>query len=158
MSYQQTRWQIPVHRASPLIIRGGARNFPTGGQTLSTRGLKYGFQGTINAKNGRKNRRLFTFRRGASILRCGNYSPLALPSATPAYHMIAGGFLTAFHCKAEVSAKPATPVYRGHMIKPVLEIFIASATGAGYVLITDGCSSTVSVLLLLQVKQLKSAK
>ena len=88
----------------------------------------------------------------------GTIAPLALPSATPAYHMIAGGFLTAFHCKAEVSAKPATPVYRGHMIKPVLEIFIASATGAGYVLITDGCSSTVSVLLLLQVKQLNSAK
>ena len=38
--------------------RVGARNFPTGGLTLPmrgltllTRGLKYGFQGTINAKN-----------------------------------------------------------------------------------------------------------
>ena len=39
-----------------LNIRGGARNFPTGGLTLATRGLKYIFQGTINAKNLRKNR------------------------------------------------------------------------------------------------------
>ena len=31
-------------------IRGGARNFSTGGLTLPMRGLKYGFQGTINAK------------------------------------------------------------------------------------------------------------
>ena len=36
------------------IGRGGARNFPTGELTLPTRGLKYGFQGTINAKNLRK--------------------------------------------------------------------------------------------------------
>ena len=36
--------------------RGGARNFPTGGLTLPTRWLKYGFQGTINAKNLRKHR------------------------------------------------------------------------------------------------------
>ena len=36
--------------------RGGARNFPTGGLTLPTRGLKYRFQGTVNAKNLRKNR------------------------------------------------------------------------------------------------------
>ena len=35
----------------PTTTRGGARNFPTGGLTLPTRGLKYGFQGTINAKN-----------------------------------------------------------------------------------------------------------
>ena len=37
-------------------IRGGTRNFPTGGLTLPIRGLKYDFQGTINAKNLRKNR------------------------------------------------------------------------------------------------------
>ena len=36
------------------VGRGGARNFPTGGLTLPTRGLKYGFQGTTNAKNLRK--------------------------------------------------------------------------------------------------------
>ena len=36
------------------LSRGSARNFPTGGLTLPTRGLKYGFQGTINAKNLRK--------------------------------------------------------------------------------------------------------
>ena len=35
-------------------FRGVARNFPTEGLTLPTRGLKYGFQGTINAKNLRK--------------------------------------------------------------------------------------------------------
>ena len=31
--------------------RGGARNFQTGGLTLPTRGLKYSFQGIVNAKN-----------------------------------------------------------------------------------------------------------
>ena len=31
--------------------RGGTRTFPTGGLTLPTRGTKYGFQGTVNAKN-----------------------------------------------------------------------------------------------------------
>ena len=36
--------------------RGGARNFPSEGLTLPTRVLKYGFLGTINAKNLRKNR------------------------------------------------------------------------------------------------------
>ena len=35
-------------------LRGGARNFPTGGLTLPMRGLKYGFQGTINAEKLRK--------------------------------------------------------------------------------------------------------
>ena len=35
--------------------RGGTRNFPMGELTLPMRGLKYGFQGTINAKNLRKN-------------------------------------------------------------------------------------------------------
>ena len=35
--------------------RGGARNFPTGGLTLPTMGLKYGFQGVVNAKNFRQN-------------------------------------------------------------------------------------------------------
>ena len=31
-----------------LLIRGGAWNFPTGGLTLPTRGLKCGFQGIVN--------------------------------------------------------------------------------------------------------------
>ena len=35
--------------------RGGARNFPTGGLTLPTRGLKYGFQGNVNAESFRQN-------------------------------------------------------------------------------------------------------
>ena len=43
--------------------RGGTRNFPTGGLTLPTRELKYGFQGTVKAKNLRKEK-LSTFRRG----------------------------------------------------------------------------------------------
>ena len=30
------------------LLRGGARNFPMGGLTLPTRGLKYGFQSTIH--------------------------------------------------------------------------------------------------------------
>ena len=37
-----------------LTYMGGARNFPTG-VTLPRRGLKYGFQGFINAKDLRKN-------------------------------------------------------------------------------------------------------
>ena len=37
-----------------FLARGGARNFPTWGLTLPTRGPKYGYQGTINAKNLRK--------------------------------------------------------------------------------------------------------
>ena len=37
-------------------FRGGARDCPTGVLNLPTRGLKYDFQGTINAKNLRKNR------------------------------------------------------------------------------------------------------
>ena len=39
-----------------ICARGGARNFSDGGLTLPTRGLKYGFQGTINAKKFGKNR------------------------------------------------------------------------------------------------------
>ena len=44
-------------------IRFGARNFPTGELILPTRWLKYGFQGTINAKKSPK-KSLFSFRRG----------------------------------------------------------------------------------------------
>ena len=39
-----------------MEIRGGARNFPTGGLTLPTRGLTHGLQGSVNAKNLRRNR------------------------------------------------------------------------------------------------------
>ena len=34
-----------------FFSRSGARKFPTWGLTLQTRGLKYGFQGIVNAKN-----------------------------------------------------------------------------------------------------------
>ena len=40
--------------AAPLNARDGIRYFPTGELTLPKRGLKYGFQGTVNAKNLRK--------------------------------------------------------------------------------------------------------
>ena len=50
--------------------QGWRQEFSYGGLTLPTRGLKYGFQGTINAKNLRK-KLLFTFRWGASMLRRG---------------------------------------------------------------------------------------
>ena len=36
--------------------QGWCQEFSDGGLTLPMRGLKYGFQGTINAKNIRKNR------------------------------------------------------------------------------------------------------
>ena len=57
--------------------------------TLPTRGLKYGFQGTIYAKNLQK----FAFRltTGASKLRRGGYSPLAL-NGTTSEHIEVGGF------------------------------------------------------------------
>ena len=38
------------------MLSGWRQEFSDGGLTLSTRGLKYGFQGTINAKNLQKNR------------------------------------------------------------------------------------------------------
>ena len=57
------------------LVRGGTRNFPTGGLTLLTRGLKYGFQGNVNAKNLQQNS--FTPSDGeASMFRQGSYSPL----------------------------------------------------------------------------------
>ena len=55
---------------APGIFRGGL--------TLPTRGLKYGFQGTINAKNLRKNR----FHLPMEGLACSDgeaIAPLALP-------------------------------------------------------------------------------
>ena len=74
------------HFSMLLLHRGGARNFPTGELAIPTRGLKYDFQGTINAKNLRK-KSLFTFRRG---LACsdGGYSPLALPWRHLCYYKI----------------------------------------------------------------------
>ena len=39
-----------------LQIQGWRHEFSDGGRTLPTSGLKYGFQGTINAKTLRKNR------------------------------------------------------------------------------------------------------
>ena len=54
--------------------RGGARNFPT-------RGLKYGFQGTIIAKNLRKNR--FSPPDGGLACSDGGYRPPSHPLAPP---------------------------------------------------------------------------
>ena len=50
------------------------------GLTLRTRGLKYGFQGTIYAKNLQKI--AFRLTTGACKLRRGGYSPLALNGTT----------------------------------------------------------------------------
>ena len=58
--------------------QGWRQEFSDGGLTLQTRGLKYGFQGTINAKILRK-KSLFTFRRGASMLRRGAIAPSSPP-------------------------------------------------------------------------------
>ena len=48
--------------------------FRQGGLTLPMRGLKYGFQGIVNAKNFRQNS--FHLPTGASLFRQGGYSPL----------------------------------------------------------------------------------
>ena len=54
--------------------QGWRQDFLTGGLTLPTRGLKYGFQGALNAKNLRKNR--FSFSDGGgSMLRLGAIAP-----------------------------------------------------------------------------------
>ena len=41
---------------SPSDIQGWRQEFSDGGLSRPTKGLKYGFQGTINAKNLQKNR------------------------------------------------------------------------------------------------------
>ena len=43
--------QITLQRKGVAPNKGGARNFPTGGLTIPTRGLKYGFQSIVNAKH-----------------------------------------------------------------------------------------------------------
>ena len=60
--------------AIELLIRGGARNFPTGGLTLPTKGLKYGFQVIVNAKNLRQNS-FSPSNEGASMFRQGAIAP-----------------------------------------------------------------------------------
>ena len=57
-----------------VIYMGGARNFPKGRLTLPTWGLKYGFQGTMNAKISEK----MCFQ-----LPTRGYSPLVLPWRHP---------------------------------------------------------------------------
>ena len=47
-----SKGRYSMHRG--LLLRGGARSFPTEGLTLPTRGLKYGFLGSLSAKNIRK--------------------------------------------------------------------------------------------------------
>ena len=63
--------------------RGGIKNCPTGGLTLPTWGLKYSFQGTINAKNVRKC--------GFHLLMGGKHVPMRAidpspPLAPPLFH------------------------------------------------------------------------
>ena len=62
-------------------IQGWRQEFSDGGLTLPTRGLKHGFQGTINAKNLRKNR--LSLSDGRLACSDGGYSPLALPWRHP---------------------------------------------------------------------------
>ena len=45
---------LNIRKFEKIIIRVGKGNFRQGGLTLPTRGLTYGFQGTINAQNLRK--------------------------------------------------------------------------------------------------------
>ena len=67
---------------SDILGRGGARNFPTGGLTLPTRGLKYGFQGIVNAKNFLQNS-FSPSDVGASMFRQGAIAPSSPPLAPP---------------------------------------------------------------------------
>ena len=69
-------------QAMGLQDRGGARNFPTGGLTLPTRGLNYGFQGIVNAKNIRQNG-FSPSDRGASMFRQGAIAPSSPPLVPP---------------------------------------------------------------------------
>ena len=64
-----------------LLSRGGARNFPTGGLNLPTRGLKYGFQGILNAKSLRQV--VFHLPTGATMFRQGDIEPSSPPLAPP---------------------------------------------------------------------------
>ena len=59
------------------------QEFSDGGLILPTRGLKYGFQGTINAKNLRKI--AFHLPTGASMLRPGSYSSPSPPLVPPLF-------------------------------------------------------------------------
>ena len=61
--------------------RGGARNFPTGGLNLPTRGLKYGFQGIVIPKY--LQQIFFHLPTGASMFRQGAISPSSPPLAPP---------------------------------------------------------------------------
>ena len=61
------------------------QEFSDEGLTLPTRGLKYGFQGTINAKNLQQNR--VSLSDGGLACSDGGYSPLALPWRHPWIHL-----------------------------------------------------------------------
>ena len=61
--------------------QGWRQEFSDGGLTLPTRGQKYGFQDTINAKNLRKN--CASPSDGGLACADGGYSPLALPWRHP---------------------------------------------------------------------------
>ena len=57
LSYYGCNFRRALRQGSEYLVldRGGARNFPRGGLTPPTRGLKFGFQGSVNAKNLRQN-------------------------------------------------------------------------------------------------------
>ena len=68
-------------RIHSFAMQGWRQECYDGGLTLPTRGLKYGFQGTMNAKNLRKI--AFHLPAGGCMSRRGGYSPLALPWCHP---------------------------------------------------------------------------
>ena len=60
------------------VVQGWRQEFSDGGLTLPMSGLKYGFQGAINAKNLRQNR-FSPSQGGSQQAPAGGYSTLALP-------------------------------------------------------------------------------
>ena len=71
----------PMKTPGATPRQGWRQDFSDGGLTLPTRGLKYGFQGTINAKNLRKN--CVSPSDGGLACSDGGYSPQALPWRHP---------------------------------------------------------------------------
>ena len=75
-------WYVAI-KHTIIFKQGWRQEFSDGGLTLLTRGLKYGFQGTIDAKNLRKYR--FSPSDGGLACPDGGYCPLPFPGATPVF-------------------------------------------------------------------------